>query len=474
MQKTDERVYYLFKNTVLFAISSFGSKLLNFLLVPLYTSVLSAEEYGMADIIHTTATLCIYLFTLDIADSVLRFALASKTNKEKYLLYGINILFKGSVIFVAIEFMVYRSGLAYLNISQFIYLFETFFVTAFNQLFSNYLRAINKIKEVAISGIITTVSIIISNLLFLLVFNMGIDGYLMSIIVGNIFSSLYMICISKCRIELRNNCMISHELRIEMIKYSFPLAFNGIGWWINSSLDRYFIAGMCGIALTGIYSAAYKIPTILSVVQTIFNQAWNLSAIKEFNMDDEDGFFSKTFSCYNACLVIACSVLIFLNKLIVRLLFSEKFYDAWNYTPILLISVVFMTMSGFVGSIFMAVKESKIVAVSTVGAAIINTVLNVLLIPRYGGYGAAIATCISFFSVFCLRLYGAQKYIRINIDKRKLLFGFLVLSIQAIVELRLPNNIIIQLLLLGVQVMIQYSYISLIFENVFLYLRSKY
>ena len=76
-----------------------------------------------------------------------------------------------------------------------------------------------------------------------------------------------------------------------MIAYSAPLVLNAIGWWVNSASDRYVVTWLCGLAVNGIYSVGYKIPSIINVFQTIFNQAWFLSAVKEFDPQDKDGFF---------------------------------------------------------------------------------------------------------------------------------------------------------------------------------------
>ena len=76
-----------------------------------------------------------------------------------------------------------------------------------------------------------------------------------------------------------------------MFAYCIPLIFNNIALWVNGSLDKYFVTGLCGISENGIYSIASKIPHILDACIIVFSQAWNLSAIKEFDSQDKDGLF---------------------------------------------------------------------------------------------------------------------------------------------------------------------------------------
>lgn len=434
MSNNGSKYGYLAKNTVLFTISSFGSKILVFLLVPLYTSILSTADYGIADLITTTATLLIYVFTINIADSVLRFAIDQKTEQESYLSYGLKVLFCGSLIFGTIIVAMWQLQILEWKEYCYFFLFLQFFSTAIYQIISNYLRAIDDIKGVAISGIVTTAVTVLFNILLLLVWKKGLVGYLISMVLGPLVASAY--CFLRVNrplsFILRKNP--SRDERKAMRNYSIPLIFNGVAWWMNNSIDKYFVTAICGAAQNGIYAVSYKIPTILTVFHSIFSQAWNLSAIKEFDRNDKDGFFAKTYSTYNAVLVILCSGLILFNIPIARILFAKDFFIAWKYSSVLLISIVFSALSGFLGSIFTAVKDSKIFAVSTVISAMANCILNAILIPIWGIQGAAIATAISFFMIWIIRLICTRKYIKWKLNLFVDIVAYIVLTIQVIVE----------------------------------------
>lgn len=425
---------YLAKNTVLFTISSFGSKILVFLLVPLYTSILSTSDYGIADLITTTSTLLIYVFTINIADSVLRFAIDQKKEQESYLSYGLKVLFSGSLLFGIIIIVMWKLQILGWKEYCYFFLFLQFFSTATYQIISNYLRAIDDIKGVAISGIITTAITVLCNILFLIVWKTGIVGYLVSMALGPLIAALFcFIRIGKSLTYiLKKNP--DRTARKAMRGYSIPLIFNGVAWWMNNSIDKYFVTAFCGAAQNGIYAVSYKIPTILTVFHSIFSQAWNLSAIKEFDKNDKDGFFANTYSMYNAVLVILCSVLVLFNIPIAKILFAKDFFVAWKYSSVLLISIVFSALSGFLGSIFTAVKDSRIFAVSTVISAIVNCILNAALIPRWGIQGAAIATAISFFLIWLIRLVCTRKYIKWKINIAVDIVTYIVLVLQVIFE----------------------------------------
>lgn len=425
---------YLAKNSMLFAISSFGSKLLVFFLIPLYTKILSTSDYGIADLVLTTSNLLAYIVTINISDAVLRFMLDKRADKDGIFRFGFVTIIKGCTFFSAVVFILYLFNI--IEWPDYCYLFLVLYlsVNAFNTLFQNYLRGIDKIKQVAVSGVLTTLVTIISNIVFLIAFKFGIIGYLLSLVLGTFFSTIY--CLTQCkgvrRLIIGELC--EDEIKGEMVKYSLPLIFNGIAWWVNGSLDKYFIVAINGVSVNGIYSVSSKIPTIFTTMTGIFSQAWSLSAVKEFGQEGGTTFFENIYKLYHALLLIICSILILINIPIAKLLFAKDFFVAWKYSSPLLLSVFFNSLASFVGSIFAVVKDNRMYAVSTVSAAVVNTAMNAILIPKYGALGAATATAMSFFVVFVIRFMASKKYIVWSTSAIKDISLYFVLGLQVVFE----------------------------------------
>lgn len=143
-----------------------------------------------------------------------------------------------------------------------------------------------------------------------------------------------------------------------MILYSFPLVTNSIAWWLNNASDRYILTFFCGTSINGIYAVSYKIPTILSTFQSVFYNAWSISAITEFDKEDRDGFIGNIYTMYSAISIIGCSILLIFNIFIAKILYS-KLFEAWHYVPPLLIGTVFNGLALFEGCIFTAVKNKR-------------------------------------------------------------------------------------------------------------------
>ena len=348
---------YLFKNVGLLTLSNFGGKILTFLLIPLYTKYLTTSEYGIYDLYVTTVSLLVPILSVCVLDAVLRFSLDKNSNKCDIFTVGFRNMVK-SIVFFSILILINYVFNIFPQLNEYpIYLLLYFAGERFYIYFSNIAKGLDKVKEYAICGFINCIMTLLLNILFLTVFHLGINGYFIANILAFFIAGLYLMFKVKIWKYLKLHLNNKNQKHI-MINYSKHLVFNSISWWINNSLDRYIIIWLLGTSENGIYSVAYKIPTIINVVQAIFNQAWTLSAVKEFDNKKGD-FYSNTHKAYNLVLAFACSILIIFDQLIAKLIYSNDFYIAWKYVPFLLISAMFAALNAFLDSIFAANMDSK-------------------------------------------------------------------------------------------------------------------
>lgn len=422
---------YLFKNVGLLTISNFGGKILTFLLVPLYTKYLTTSEYGTYDLYVTTVSLLVPILSVCIFDAVLRFSLKSDADKSDIFTVGFRNMIKSIILFGLLILINYTFKLIPTLNEYPLYLLLYFAGERFYGYFSAVAKGLDKVKDYAICGFINSAITLVFNVLFLTVFKWGIDGYFIANISAFFIAGFYLMIKVKISKYLRLHLKSKAQKR-EMLHYSKHLVFNGISWWINSSLDRYIIIWMCGTSENGIYSVAYKIPTIINVVQAIFNQAWTLSAAKEFD-DKEDSFYSDTYKVYNLVLVLACSALIIFNQLIAKIIYSNDFYVAWRYVPFLLISAIFAALNAFLDSIFSASMDSKLIATTAIIGACINAALNLVLVHFMGAMGAAIATMVSYFTIWVIKYIKVNNVVHMKENIFKLMLSYLLLLVQSVI-----------------------------------------
>lgn len=431
---------YLFKNVGLLTISNFGSKILSFLLVPLYTSLLTTGEYGTYDLYVTTVSLMAPVLTLNIVDSVMRFSLDENSKKNEVFTVGFRDVLRAVVIFGVLVAANYFFGVIDVFNQYPLYFILYFILSIFYDLLSQFARGMEQILDLAIAGIINSATLLSLNILFLSVLKLGLDGYFLANCIGFAVPIIYL----SVRLKIWNKIVFKFEskaLKKDMERYSKPIIFNTISWWINNVSDRYVVTWLCGVDDNGVYSVAYKIPSILNAFQNIFSQAWTLSAVKEFN-DEGAEFYSEVYKIYNVGMVMICTVLIAGDRIIARILFANEFFEAWEYAPFLMISVVFGALSGLLGGIFSAAKQSKAFAKTTVLGAVINTVLNIVLVWQMGPVGAAIATMIAYIIVWIARIIESRKIIKVNINFKKDVLSYILLITQAVLMICINNQVV--------------------------------
>lgn len=408
----NSRIKELLSNTFLFAIANMGSKILVFLMVPLYTAILSTEEYGISDMVHTTAQMLMPVLTGMIADSVLRFCFLQDVDNRKVFSIGVKLILLGfpvcivlSIVFLYIPF--FESIGSYVLFIPIVYLSQSVI-----NLFHKFARGIDEVKTSAFAGLLSTCLVIVANLLFLVVFKWGVIGYLLAYSLADFVSAYYIA--HKCRAVAYWTRSNDKVLFRQMTSYSLPLIPNQISWWALSSINRYIMLAWLGVEAVGIYSATLRIPTILTVLSDIFAQAWLLSALKDYGSEESKRFISSMHSKYFSLLIIITALIIILSHPLASLLLSGEFSSFWWVAPFLFISVFWGALVGFLGSIFSAERKNTMQFVSTIIGAIISIVITLVFLKKYGVIVVAVATWAGFYVIWLIRRLSVNKYIHLE------------------------------------------------------------
>ena len=420
----------LIKNIGVFSMASFATKLLNFLILPLYTGFLSTYEYGIIDLIHTAMQLLFPLFSLTIAEAVLRFAIDEPVHKDTIFTIAVKIIVIGVLPLLALAAIVAATTNDFYVPVIFIilYILQSFFT-----LFGVYAKADNKVKHMALISTSTSFVILILNVLFIAGLELGLEGYFVANILGYLFGDVCYILVCKLydhfsfRIHLSGNSYVK-----EMLGYSVPLIPNAVFWWINSGLDRLTITIISGVSYVGIYAAAYKIPTILSTVTSVFSQAWNLSMFQSKKGTERAELFGNVYHHFCDTMFCLSLILITLTRVIGKIFLLNDFYSACVYIPLLAMGMFYNALNVFIGSAFTSNKDTKYIFSTTAKGALINCILNFGLVYIWGPIGAALATAVSYFTVFVMRTIKIKKIYSMDIDFFEAAVQFVLLVIAVV------------------------------------------
>lgn len=417
------------KDMLFMTIGTFGSRLLSFVFVPFYTSVLTTEEYGVADLITTTVTLMLPFFTLIIFEAMLRFALEKEIDQAAVWSVGMRVECIGIVIFLIVSPIFHLTILS----NYYVFIVAYYVIISLNRCVSYFVRGLNKVKVFSAAGTIQTAVLVGANLFFLLWLKTGIEGYLLSQIIAAAIATLFMLAAAKIFRFRFDIIHVDKRLQKDMLRYAIPMIPNSVSWWIANASDRYILTAFCGAAVNGVYSVAYKIPTIISTLMSIFGNAWKLSAVEEFGTEKSRKFFEDIFSELTALMLLTVSILLVINKPLAQVLFAKEFYQAWQTVPLLLIASVMHAYAEFFGSVYTSSYKTNFLVYSTAIGSIVNIVLNFLLIPKFGAMGAAIATVIGYSIIWVSRVINSRKIMKIRINLKRDIPAYGVIVLQIIV-----------------------------------------
>lgn len=425
----------LIGNSAIFAVGNLGSKLMQFILIPVYSYTLTTSQFGKADFITTIIGLVSPLIYLDMVDGVFRFTLDESEDKKR--VFSTGLLFTTIISIIA-----FMTGLAVAPfISKYPILDATLLlvVTTFFGLISNYVRAIGRVGTFAVAGIINTFIMGASNIIFLVIFHGGISSYLEAMVLGQIAAIIYFLISTPIIKQIRLK-WFDIKLFREMCVYSIPLIPNTFAWWLNSASDRFFILMIIGASANGIYAMVNRFPTMVTTLTSIFFQSWQMTAIEEYDSKDSREFISNVFEYIISLIFLFSLGMLSVLKPMIRILLATDYYGGWKLIPIMLLVSIYTITSGFLGVLYTASKNTVGVFYSTLLGAIINVLLTVSLIRWIGVYGAAIANAISFFSVFLYRYIHIKKLGKIQMNIAKFVLLHILLAIAAAINYEVNNS----------------------------------
>lgn len=429
----------LAKNTAIVSIGKICTQLITFFLLPVYTAVLSNEEYGVVDLLNTLTSLLLPIVTLQIEQGIFRYLIDCRENNEKQI----------KLITTIIRFMIIQSIaciVIFLCISPFIHNEYKYFLMAnllmgiFSSLLLQICRGLGDNATYAIGSFITGAFTVVLNVIFIVAFRWGAYGMLGATAISNFICAVYIFLKRKIYKYIKPK-QFDKKILKEIIKYSVPLIPNMISWWIVSASDRTIISAVIGIAQNGIYSAANKFSGVFTTLYSVFNLTWTESASININSEDRDEFFSKILDFVIRFFGCLCLGTIAVMPFVFNILINEKFAEAYYQIPILILGSVFNILVSFVGSIYVAKKLTKEIAKTSIISAVINIFVNIVLIKSIGLYAASISTVIAYALMFIYRWIDVKKYVKFNVNKI-LMFALTIMYGITIFTYYLKNSMI--------------------------------
>lgn len=418
----------LLENTAIFAIGSLGSKLILFLLLPLYTSVLTTEEYGNAELVFTVSQLLLPFVSLVMHDAVIRFGLSKTEKAEDVLLTSFVVLGGSSVVTVLITPLLSL----YTSIDQWKWWVCGYVILSMiSSVEMNYLKVLDKNKVYAIVSVVQTAILAGLNILFLVVMDLGIEGYLLASILGSLASVLLAYYLGHFGQEIKKGAY-DRQLAKRMLAFSVPLILNNVSWWVIQSSDKVMIEIMIGVSALGLYTVATKIPSFINTMISFFSQAWGISTVQELEHDNDEQFYAGVFRVYSVVAFGASILLVSIAKPFMSVYVASEYFAAWRYVPLLLASASFSAIASYYGSFYGALKQSMRNMVSTIIAALVNIAINYFGIVYCGVWGALIGTVVAYLVLAYFRMIDVLRFVKFNPRWKTFVGNSVIVLVQAV------------------------------------------
>ena len=408
------RLSKFLKDLGIYAIGSLGAKIITFAMVAVYTYYISKRDMGYYDLCLTVIFLIIPFVTLQLRDGAFRFLLETDDSEQrsKIVTFVYRTLITSTVVTLVVTILLYL----FTSIDYVWHCFLLLVVMSFFEVVTQVARGLGRNVEFVVAGIISSLGIFVLSIVFVVILPWGITGIFIANILARIVALTYLewrlkiiATYFKFKINIKQ---VSHDL----IKYSLPLLPGSLCWWLTGSSDRWFINHFLGLEVNGVYSVAFRFNSIIFILSTIFYQAWQETAILQYNSPDRDKFFSKMFNTYIGVLAILLTGYSFSLKIIYPYIVDISYQESVNYLYLMGIAAVLFALSAFFDLGYQCAKDTISTLPAIVIAAIVNIVCNLVLVKYLGVYGAIATSIITYLVLFLWRLHDMKRYFKLSLN----------------------------------------------------------
>lgn len=424
LESNGQKNKVLFIGTITYAIGNFGTKILSFLIVPLYTYYIKPSDLGDYDLLITTVSLLSPLLTMKISDATYRWLIKNPDYCTDYISATYQLLVRNCLVAVVFLLLVNRM----IPIWNCYYFVAILVGDRILECVQKLLRGLKNQKLFAVSGILYTAIFVFSNFVKICLLKQGVTALLQSVIFSQWCTIIFLFIVEK-RLRAINLRKKYRHLQNEMLHYSIPLVPSTLSWWVMSASDRYVIRWLLGSTANGIYAISGKFPSILQTLFTMFNNAWTDLALAELGKGEQSkAYTEKVFKQLYKLSFCMLFVLIPVTKIVTQLILSDAYKTASIYIGFLYLGTIFQGFSSFCSIGYLQQKTTGGAAKTSMYGALANFMIDVVAMRFIGLHAASVSTFVGFFTMWLCRMQDIKDSFPVRINK-KLFGGYFIFSV---------------------------------------------
>ena len=426
-------------DTVVFAVGNMLTKLMQFFLLPMYTALLTTEQYGIGELVNNMSELLYPVACLGIYEGMFRFSIDRDLDKRQVFTSGTMLVVMLLPVICAVSIAVYAfTGFDYTG-----HLTVLCLLMAFRSMCMQFAKGMGYTRLYAISGVIGTVSLCVSGYVLLGWLRMGTNGYLVALMISQIVQ-LVCVCVGASVWKYLSHDGATKDMCLRLLKYSLPLVPNALAWWSVNLSARYIVLFVQGASEAGLYTAASKLPAIMNMFVMIFQQAWQIFSAREHGEEDEARSFSIVFRVFSSLLLCSGAVVVALTLPLSSFMLKGDFLESSTLVPSLMFGAVISGYSAYFGTIYNAAMQNSMVFISTLVGALVSIAVGIVLVGVIGVWGPIAGVVLGYGATGVMRWWGSRTIVPVEVDVMYNAAGLIAIFVEVIVlTLAVPHSIIL-------------------------------
>jgi len=413
----------LTKHSFIYGFGDLLYKGLNIILIPLYTRYLTTSDYGIIEVVRSIGSILLILYTLGLDSALARYYFDYKDiSKLKEYIFTIlsGILLSGLLITFFLNFSenIFFTWVKDIKFDPYIKLtLWTSFFLVFPTIFLVFLQVQEKSFKYILFQLLQAILLLATIIYFVVYLKEGAYGQ----IKARFFAIFLAAILTLCFFSKHLKPSFQFKEYINSLKYGLPITIHSLSWWILSLSNRLILQRYVPLKEVGIYSLGHNIGMGMEIILASFNRAWVPFLFSSADKESPSLFATLSKYYIGVIVLIGFTISIF-SKEIIMLLSTKSFYTSYEIVPIIILSYIFIGIYMMLTNQIFYKKKTHYFLIITPLSAIINIVLNFVLIPKYGMYGAAFSTLFSFFAFAMITYVFSIKVFPIPYEKTKIVF----------------------------------------------------
>ncbi|HXR84048.1 MAG TPA: oligosaccharide flippase family protein [Hanamia sp.] len=450
-------------DSLIYGISGVVSKMIGIFLVPIYTRLFLPKDYGIINLVNTTFILLTILIVCGLDSAVGRWFYDTEDEAERKRSFGAYIWFQLFLaIIIAVIIIVISPSLSYFFLKEngkpiyFILPAISLITNILPSVLINWFRLQRRPLSTVIFTISQTITTVGLTVLFVIVFRWQITGVFAALTISSAIFTLVVIFILKNWLSFK---YFAKKRLLQMLKYALPLIPAALSYWLLNNTDSYFIQYFTkSTAEVGLFGIGAMLASFIGMFTSAFQQAWGPFAFSLINSPDAKKIYANIFLLFGYGMSVLASLLMLFAPEALMIFTTPQYYDSAWVAGILGYNLVLIGFS-YIAIIGISInKNTKPYGMAMLYATVVTIILNVILIPKFGKEGSALATVIAQILVPAYLFYIGQKVYRIPYKFGEVIIVMVSLLIVSVIvrtvnfenfTIQLTVKIIVALMMIG-------------------------